>query len=242
MSGPVLRLRHATGRPSSAANAGCRSGACRLPLASFHRRPLVGQRRRANCGARRLGNREAVMTYTLKDLRRSSRAANVGAADWRAGCPRSPRSSRPCSATLSSVAESFSDDTRVGSGLHHDRRHRRLRAGACLQGSEKRLAAQPRRVMGGVWHRARGYRDDRVATDRSESEEQAGSSRWRLASEPATPRLRPGVLHSTRPTGKASVIRVTGADLDAVPRFRSGRPTRSSRRSGRSPIYFFSIS
>ena len=30
----------------------------------------------------------------------------------------------------------------------------------------------------------------------------------------------PGVLHSTRASGKAWVIRVTGTDLDAIPRFR----------------------
>ena len=66
------------------------------------------------------------------------------------------------------VAETFNDATPVGRRDPASRQgHRRLCAGPRLRRPEERLAAQPRRVVGGVRHRAGGHQDDRMAAHQS---------------------------------------------------------------------------
>ena len=46
----------------------------------------------------------------------------------------------------------------------------------------------------------------------------------------------PGVLHSTRHPEKAWVMRVTGTDLDALPRYRFGKHDRILERAYTKPL------
>jgi hypothetical protein len=121
------------------------------------------------------------------------------------------------------VAETFNDDTPIGRRtLHHDPGDRRLRAGACLRGPEEGNAAQPRRVVGGLRDRARGHDHDRVAARqfRRASRRGAGAGGALRLGPGETRAYGPGAIHSTAHPRKAWVVRVTGTDLDAIPRYR----------------------
>ena len=138
-------------------------------------------------------------------------------------CRRSPRSFRSCCAIREFVAESFSDDTPIGKRtLHHDPDTDVYVLAHVYEGPKK---GSPH-SHGASWA---VYGTARAVTEMTEwrrvnpeSEERPCSRRWRTtASAPATPAPTGRACCTPREhPEKAWVIRVTGTDLDAIPRFR----------------------
>ena len=161
------------------------------------------------------------MAYTLKEFCADSRALlKAAAAGGRAAADR-----RRLGRLLSNpafVAETFSDDTPPGKReLYHDP-ETDFYVLAHVQEGAKTGKPHSHGASWAIYGNARGaYRDDRVAARQSG---ERGPRRARAVSKYASAPARrkaygPGVIHSTAHPEKAWVIRVTGTDLDKLPRY-----------------------
>ena len=121
------------------------------------------------------------------------------------------------------VAETFNDDTPIGRRtLHHDKDTDVYVLAHVYEGPKKGSPHNHGALLGGVRHRQGRHQDDRVEAHQS-------GERGKAVLEPVehydlnpgdTRAYGPGVLHSTEHPRKAWVIRVTGTDVDAIPRYR----------------------
>ena len=170
------------------------------------------------------------MAYTLDDFCTDSRPS-CRRSRRRARCRRSPSGSGSC---WPSRPSSPNDLQRRHAGRQARpaitiRDTDFYRAGARAGGQQGRQAAQPRRRRGRSTATAREiHGDDGVASRQSRERRPcrlAPVSRYRLGPG-QTKAYGPGVIHSTAHPQKAWVIRVTGTDLDVLPRYHFGKQDR----------------
>jgi predicted metal-dependent enzyme (double-stranded beta helix superfamily) len=121
------------------------------------------------------------------------------------------------------VAETFSDDTPPGHRvLHHDP-ETDVHVLAHVQAAGKSGSPHSHGASWAIYGNARGF-TEMTEWRRTNASSEEGAvlepvERYRL--EPGQTRAYgPGVIHSTAHPHKAWVIRVTGTDLDGIPRYR----------------------
>ena len=101
------------------------------------------------------------MAYTLKEFCADHHALLTSGAPLAQALPQIAEKLAALLRNPEFVAESFSDDTPPGKRtLHHDPDTDVYVLAHVYEGPEEGLAAQPRRVLGRIRHRACGHRDD----------------------------------------------------------------------------------
>jgi hypothetical protein len=166
---------------------------------------------------------EAAMAYTLKEFCADHHALLTSGQPLAEALPKIAEKLSVLLRNPEFVAESFSDDTPVGKRtLHHDADTDVYVLSQVFEGpmNGSPLSAGATLAL---------YGSARAVTEMTEWRRVNPESEEQAVLEPVanyslgpgdTRAYGPGVLHSTRHPGKAWVIRVTGTDLDAIPRFR----------------------
>jgi hypothetical protein len=168
-------------------------------------------------------HQEAFMAYTLDQFCADNRAALTSGTSLRDALPKIAEKLSVLLKNPEFVAEAFPDDTPVGKRtLHHDPDTDVYVLAHCYEGPKKGMPHS----HGASWA---VYGTARAVTNMTEWRRTNPESEAAAVLEPAESyALRagdsraygPGVLHSTEHPERAWVIRVTGTDLDAIPRYR----------------------
>jgi len=121
------------------------------------------------------------------------------------------------------AATAFSEQMPVGQHLLHHDPETDVYVLAHVQAAGKTGKPHSHGASWAIYGSARGYTDmtewRRVNPETEDKVELEVADKYRLA-EGETRAYGPGVIHSTAHPEKAWVIRVTGTDLDAIPRYR----------------------
>jgi len=121
------------------------------------------------------------------------------------------------------AATAFSEQMPVGQYLLHHDPETDVYVLAHVQAAGKTGKPHSHGASWAIYGSARGYTDmtewRRVNPETEDKVELEVADKYRLA-EGETRAYGPGVIHSTAHPEKAWVIRVTGTDLDAIPRYR----------------------
>jgi hypothetical protein len=171
---------------------------------------------------------ETTMTYTLDDFCTDSRTL-LQAQPLASALPQIAERLGRLLAEPSFVATTFSDDTPVGKRvLHHDR-DTDFYVLAHVQEGNKVGKPHSHGNSWAVYGTAREFTEmtewRRVNPESDDHAELAPVSRYRLGPG-QTKAYGPGVIHSTAHPQKTWVIRVTGTDLDVLPRYHFGKQDR----------------
>ena len=163
------------------------------------------------------------MAYTLQDFSADCRQILKSQASLAEALPQVADRLGHLLANPAFVAEAFSDDTPPGHRvLHHDP-ETDVHVLAHVQAPGKSGSPHSHGASWAVYGNARGV-TEMTEWRRTNASSEEGAvlepvERYRL--EPGQTRAYgPGVIHSTAHPHKAWVIRVTGTDLDAIPRYR----------------------
>ena len=163
------------------------------------------------------------MAYTLKEFCADHHALLTSGAPLAEALPRIAEKLSALLRNPEFVAETFNDDTPVGRRtLHHDA-DTDVYVLAHVYDGPKKGSPHNHGASWAVYGTARGV-TEMIEWRRTnpESEERAvlePAAHYNLGPGQTQP-YGPGVMHSTAHPAKAWVIRVTGTDVDAIPRFR----------------------
>ena len=163
------------------------------------------------------------MAYTLKEFCADHHALLTSGAPLAEALPRIAEKLSALLRNPEFVAETFSDDTPIGRRtLHHDA-NTDVYVLAHVYDGPKKGSPHNHGASWAVYGTARGV-TEMIEWRRTnpESEERAvlePAAHYNLGPGQTQP-YGPGVMHSTAHPAKAWVIRVTGTDVDAIPRFR----------------------
>jgi hypothetical protein len=166
---------------------------------------------------------EAAMAYTIEQFCADQNAVLTSGVPLAQALPQIAEKLALLLGNPQFVAETFNDDTPVGRReLHHDP-DTDVYVLAHVQAGGKRGSPHSHGASWAVYGNARAFTDmTEWRRSNPEGEAQAvlePAARYRMG--PGDTRAYgPGVIHSTAHPEKAWVIRVTGTDLDAIPRYR----------------------
>ncbi len=163
------------------------------------------------------------MAYTLEQFCKDTNAILDGDGDIHARLDKVAEKLGGLLTDETFVKATFSDDTPPGKReLYHDADARLLRPRPCAGRRQTRHAAQPWCVLGDLRQHQRRDRMREYKRTNGEAEEAAvleKTDEYDLT-RGVTQAYGPGHIHSTEHPEKCWVIRITGTDLDQIPRYR----------------------